>query len=253
MKILFLGRKKYAAEMLKWTVEAGQSVVGVVTDSQFSNSVTMRTAKELGIPVLSIEQAGKEFIFNKEYADLVISYLFWKKIKEPFISTPKCGCINFHPALLPEWKGLAGYNIAILYKLKEWGASAHYVDKEIDTGKIIRMYKFNFDYRYETAKSLEEKTQKIQCDLYKSVLTDVINGTIDNSKLLPNIGGIYISKKEMLSMMQIDPVKDDIPLKCHAFWFPPYSGATMELQGKQYTIVDNFILSQLKESDQTAL
>jgi methionyl-tRNA formyltransferase len=253
MRILFLGRKKYAAEMLRWTVETGQSVVGVITDSQFSNSITMRTAIELDIPVLSIEQAEKEFVSDREYADLVISYLFWKKIKEPFISRPKYGCVNFHPAPLPDWKGLGGYNIAILYKLKEWGASAHYVDQEIDTGKIIRVYKFNFDYRHETAKSLENKTQKMQCDLYKSVLTDIINGAIDNSKLLPNVGGAYISKKEMLSMMQVNPTKDDIALKCHAFWFPPYSGATVELQGKQYTLVDDFILSQLKETDQTAL
>jgi methionyl-tRNA formyltransferase len=179
--------------------------------------------------------------------------LYWKKIREPLISTPALGCINFHPAILPDWKGLAGYNIAILYKLKEWGASAHYVDKEIDTGKIIRTFKFDFDYRFETAKSLEEKTQKIQCELYRSVLIDIINENIADDELLPNFGGRYISKKEMLSMMHIDPIKDDISLKYRAFWFPPYSGATIELQGKRYTLVDDFILSQLKESDQTAL
>jgi methionyl-tRNA formyltransferase len=145
-----------------------------------------------------METAAKNIAADCEYVDLVISYLFWKKIKEPFITTPKFGCINFHPALLPEWKGLAGYNVAILYKLKEWGVSAHYVDQGIDTGKIIRVYKFSFDYRYETAKSLEGKTQQIQCDLYKSVLTDIINGTIDNNNLLPNVGDTYISKKNAL-------------------------------------------------------
>jgi methionyl-tRNA formyltransferase len=217
MKILFLGRKEYAAEMLQWTVvEMKQTVVGVVTDNH--NSPSAIKANELNIPVISIEQAEYEFVSNKNYADLVISYLYWKKIKEPFISTPKLGCINFHPAILPDWKGTVGYNIAILYKLKEWGASAHYVDKNIDTGKIISVYKFNFDYRYETAKSLEEKTQKIQCDLYRSVITYIINGNINN---------------------------DDITLKCHAFWFPPW-GATIELQGKEYTIIDDFILSQIK-------
>jgi methionyl-tRNA formyltransferase len=253
MKILFLGRKKYAAEMLKWTVDKGQSVVGVVTDSQYPDSPTAKTARELGIPIVTLEQAEQAFISDNKYADLVISYLFWKKIKEPFISMPKLGCINFHPAILPDWKGLAGYNIAILYKLKEWGASAHYVDQDIDTGKIIRVYKFNFDYRYETAKSLEEKTQKIQCDLYRSVLTDIINETLLDRELIPNTGGRYISKKEMFSMMQIDPISDDITLKCHAFWFPPYSGAPVELHGKRYTLVDDFILSQLKEPDQTSL
>lgn len=154
--------------MLQWAVDSGQTVIGVVTDSQIQNSPTAKKAYELNIPVLSIEKATENFYSNPEYADLVVSYLYWKKIKVPLINAPKLGCINFHPAILPDWKGMAGYNIAILYKLKEWGASAHYVDENIGTGKIIRLFKFNFDYRYETALSLEQKTQTTQCDLYRS-------------------------------------------------------------------------------------
>jgi methionyl-tRNA formyltransferase len=247
MKILFLGRKDYAAKMLQWTVDIGQTVVGIVTDNQVPDSQIMKKAKELTVPVISIEQAEQNFLLDKNYADLVISYLYQKKIKEPLISMPKYGCINFHPAILPDWKGVAGYNMAILYKLKEWGTSAHYVDENIDTGKIIRVYRFNFDYRYETAKSLEQKTQNIQGDLYRSVLTDIIEGNLDDNELIPNTGGVYISRREMLKMMQIDTLHDDITLKCHAFWFPPYSGATIELQGKRYTLVDDLILSNLKD------
>lgn len=54
------------------------------------------------------------------------------------------------------------------------GATAHYVDEKIDTGSIIKVFKFNFDYRIETAYSLEKKTQNIQMELYKSVMLDVI-------------------------------------------------------------------------------
>jgi methionyl-tRNA formyltransferase len=248
MKILFMGRKKSAAAILQWTVNIGQDVIGVITDSGESGAPVIKMAKKLKIPLISVEDAAEAFLADKGYADLVVSYLYKRRIKEPFISTPIYGCINFHPAILPDWKGLAGHNLAILYKLKEWGASAHYVDANIDTGKIIRVFRFNFDYRYETAKSLEGKTQNIQQDLYKSVLADLIDNKISEDGLIPNIGGRYISKKEMLAMMQIDPVQDDIALKCHAFWFPPYSGATMELQGKQYTLVDDFILSQLKRT-----
>jgi methionyl-tRNA formyltransferase len=253
MKILFMGRKKYAAEMLRWTIGVGHTIVGVVTDSHLSNSPTTIMANNLHVPVVSLEKAEQSFYADNVYADLVVSYLYWTKIKEPFISIPKLGCINFHPAILPDWKGLAGYNIAILNKLTDWGASAHYVDTDIDTGKIIRVYRFNFDYRYETAKSIEEKTQRMQCDLYKSVITDIANGNISDSQLIQNVGGTYISKKEMLAMMQIDPIRDDIALKCHAFWFPPYSGATIEIQGKRYTLVDDLILSQLKDDDQTVI
>lgn len=253
MKILFMGRKKYAAEMLKWTLEMKQEVVAVVTDNQFINSPTMIMANKFGLPVISLEQAEQLFRKNKNYADLVVSYLFWRRIKEPLISAPKYGCINFHPAILPDWKGVAGYNIAILNKLSQWGASSHYVDENIDTGKIIRVFKFSFDYRYETARSLEEKTQKIQCDLYKSVLTDVIrNGRITHG-LQENKDGVYISKKEMFNLMKIKPENDDVELKCHAFWFPPYHGAYIEINGKKYTLVDDYILSQLKDEDQTVI
>jgi methionyl-tRNA formyltransferase len=248
MKIVFLGRKEYAAKMLSWTaIDMKQTIVGVVADGNYTDTFPLiETAKRLNVPIMSYQEIEKRIAENNAYADLIVSYLYPQKIREPLISCPKNGCINFHPALLPAWKGVGGYNIAILYKLKEWGASAHYVDEYIDTGKIIRVYRFNFDYRHETAKSLEQKTQNILWDLYKSVMADIISGSLREEDLIQNIGGTYISKKELRAMMPVNPQIDDIDLKCRAFWFPPYSGATIELQGKKYTLVDDLILSQLK-------
>lgn len=252
MNIIFMGRKSYAAQLLEWTVQQGINVLAVVTDSHFANSPTTKKAKQLGIPVLSLEEAEKMVEENPNKIDLVISYLYWRKIKEPLISTPKYGCINFHPAILPDWKGTAGYNVAILNKLEEWGATAHYVNENIDTGDIIKIYKFNFDYRYETAQSLEEKTQKIQVDLYKSVITDVKN--TGRLKCIPqkNNEGIYISRNEMESMKEIDINNDDIDLKIRAFWFPPYTGAFIEVDGKKYTLINDDILKQLGNSGETS-
>ena len=251
MNILFMGRKKYAAELLEWTVAIGQKVVAVVTDSHFKNSPTTKKAVILGIPVISLEEAETMIGNGQLSVDLVVSYLFWKRIKQPLINSPKYGCINFHPAILPNWRGTAGYNIAILNRLTEWGATAHYVDESIDTGKIIKIYKFNFDYRYETALSLEEKTQNIQMDLYKSVITDVIKCGLLES-IPQNIQeGTYISRKHMEDMKKIDLKKDDIDLKIRAFWFPPYTGAYIELEGNKYTLINDQILKQLRKKDET--
>ena len=252
LNILFMGRKKYAAEMLRWTYEKGQNIVAVVTDSHFPNSPTAQMAKTLSIPVISLQEAEKMVNDDKAKVDLVISYLYWKKIKEPLISSPRLGCINFHPAILPDWKGMAGYNIAILNKLKEWGATAHYVDHDIDTGEIIRVFRFSFDYRLETAQSLEKKTQQIQCDLYKSVMSDILKTGSRFVETIPNKGGTYISHRKMLEMMEVHPETDDVTLKVHAFWFPPYHGANISINGKTYTLVDEDILKQLKAPDQTA-
>lgn len=247
-----MGRKKYAAELLEWTLKQGIEIVGVVTDSHFLNSPTAKKATELKIPIITLEEAEKRLLSPNHNIDLVVSYLFWRKIKEPIISGPRYGCINFHPALLPDWRGTAGYNIAILKKLPEWGATAHYVDNEIDTGSIIRTYKFNFDYRIETAASLEKKTQIIQMELYKSVLLDVkSNGRIDSNNQLKE-EGTYISRNAMEGMKRIDIDNDDIDLKIRAFWFPPHDGAYIEINGKNYTLINKFILEQLSEKDVTA-
>ena len=245
MRILFMGRKKHAAEMLKWTVDQGHEVVSVVTDNHINNSPTAAMCRQLQIKMISLEEA-KEFAGEaSNMVDLVISYLYWRKIKEPLISSPRIGCINFHPAPLPDWKGVAGYNIAILNKLSTWGASAHVVDENIDTGSIIKIFRFNFDHRLETASSLEQKTQHIQRELYKSVLTDISEYNGIKGPLIPNTGGTYITKKEMLKMMKVLP-GDDIDAKIRAFWYPPHHGAYIEINNVKYTLVNDLILNKLQ-------
>lgn len=255
MKIIFMGRKIYAAKMLKWTVEQGIDVAFVCTDLQFSNSPTMLEAKDLGIPVISMEDAEEYVSTHPNEIDLIVSYLYWRKIREPLISKPRYGCINFHPAILPDWRGTAGYNIAILHRLPEWGATAHYVNNEIDTGAIIKVFKFHFDYRMETARSLEKKTQNIQMELYKSVILDVL----EQGKLAcfdqDQETGTYISKKEMIDMMKLDLdnlENEDLDLKIRAFWYPPYDGAGFEVNGKFYTLVNREILRMLQDKNATA-
>lgn len=252
MKIIYMGRKKYSAELIEWTLNQGIQIEAVVTDSHFVNSPTAKKARDLGLPVISMEEAEKIMLDDNHDIDLVVSYLFWRKIREPLISAPRFGCINFHPAILPDWRGTAGYNVAILNKLYEWGATAHYVDNSIDTGDIIKIYKFNFDYRLETSKSLEKKTQEIQVELYKSVLLDVKEkGRLESFKQLHN-EGTYISRNQMEAMKKIDLENDDIDLKIRAFWFPPYNGAYVEVKGIKYTLINDFILQQLIDKDSTS-
>lgn len=250
MNIIFMGRKKYSALLLKWLTAIGVCIDAVVTDSQFSNSPTAAKAKELGIDVVS--QAEAENIVLKKEVDLVVSYLYWNKIKEPLISKPKFGCINFHPAILPDWKGTAGYNVAILNKLKKWGATAHYIDEDIDTGKIIKIFDFSFDYRVETALSLEKKTQEIQMALFKSVILDVIEkGKLKTENQKHK--GTYISREQMEKMKEIDMQNDDIDLKIRAFWFPPYDGANIDIGGKKYTLINKDILKSISDKEETFL
>lgn len=256
MKMIFMGRKKQAAELLKWTIEQGIEVVRVCTDNQFENSPTTEMAKQLNIPVVSMEEAEEYVNVHPGEIDLVTSYLYWRKIRKPLIEGPKFGCINFHPAILPDWKGCGGYNVAILNKLPQWGVTAHYVNEDIDTGKIIKVDKFDFDYKTATAKSLEIISQEKLVALYKEIVLAVKQKGILETIDVDNTKGTYISRKQMNEMKEIkleELNSEDLDLKIRAFWFPPYDGAYIEVNGVKYTLVDKQILDKLVDSDTTAL
>lgn len=255
MKIIFMGRKQYSAQLLEWTVNQGIEVVAVCTDNQFPNSPTAEKAVCLKIPVISMEEAEK-LVLERNDIDLVVSYLYWRKIRKPLIEGPKYGCINFHPAILPDWRGTAGYNVAILYGLQEWGATAHYVDESIDTGRIIQVKKFAFDPDCSTVVTLERKTQEIQMELYKEIVLQVAANGILPSTAQDMAQGRYISRQEMEDMKAIDLQKDTremIDRKIRAFWFPPYDGANITVNGKRYTLIDEKILKTLVPDNVTSM
>lgn len=241
MRILFLGSNLDAVSLLRWTTEqAGGKIIGVVGDGPLT-----AYAKSNSYPVYSLEEASAQMIADTGWAELVVSYLYWRILKPPMIDIPKYGCINFHPAPLPDYKGRAGCSFAILDKLSEWGCTAHYVDEGIDTGNVIEVRRFPFDWRQETGISLKKKTFKIQTQLYKDVIERVLKeGRVECTPQDLHIGR-YISTQDMLTAMEVKE-DDDIDAKIQAFWFPPHEGAYIKMQnGRRYTLVNERILSQL--------
>jgi len=74
--------------------------------------------------------------------DIIYSIAFPQRIGEQVINVPKHGCINFHDSLLPSYRGLCAYFWIMTDNQKESGISAHFIDKDLDTGKIILQKKF---------------------------------------------------------------------------------------------------------------
>ncbi|MEX0333140.1 formyltransferase family protein [Vibrio tubiashii] len=249
IKVLFMGRKNVAAKCLHYLLKCqGIDIVGVITDSQLENSTTAKLAAQYNLPIFSFEQALAK-LKNKELMfDLGISMLFWRKLKDEFLTVPSLGIINFHPAPLPEYKGTAGYNLAILDGLDSWGMTAHYVDESIDTGDIIKVLRFNICSVSETVQSLESISQDYLFDLFIDVINKVEKSMPNKVESTPNIGGRYISRSEMESMKEIKP-GDDVSRKIRAFWFPPYDGAYIIIDEKKYSLVDRNILESLSSDN----
>lgn len=248
VKVLFMGRKPVAEKALRWLLSNNNvDVIGVLTDSHLENSPCAETAKSNSIPIYEYD-AALELINNGELNfDLGLSMLYWRKLKEGFVHAPKLNTINFHPAPLPEYKGTAGYNMAVLDGLSEWGMTAHYVDEEIDTGEIIEVLSFPICKETETAQSLEKISQDKLYQLFVEVVSKVL-AKKEILKSYPNVGGRYISRAQMEEMKEIKD-DDDIPRKIRAFWFPPYDGAYIKINGNKYTLVDEQILNKLSDSD----
>jgi methionyl-tRNA formyltransferase len=245
-KVLFMGRKPVAAECLEWLVKSDlYEVVGVLTDDHLPVSITADVAKLHGIPLYKFNDALGAMSLGQLTFDIGFSMLYWRKLKGLFLSLPTLGTINFHPAPLPDFKGTGGYSIAIMKKLDEWGVSAHYTNESIDTGSIIQVKRFEFDSETATALSLEAQSQEM---LFQSFVEVAELAANSDSRLetSPNNGGIYVSRPEMEAMKEVTE-GDDVDKKIRAFWFPPYDGAFVSINGTRYTLVNPEILDELAD------
>ncbi|RYH45061.1 MAG: formyl transferase [Alcaligenaceae bacterium] len=252
IRILLMGRKKVTADLLERLVKNKHvSVVGVLTDNHLEGSLTTLTAERHGIRLFTFEEASRALKIGDLCFDLGLSVLYWRKLKEEFLTIPSKGVINFHPAPLPQYKGTGGYNLAILEAKSYWGVSAHYVDESIDTGPIIAVREFDIDVDAETCVSLERKSMME----LERLVNEVVSRALDSPGLLEskcNVGGRYVSRQEMEAMKRIDPA-DDLERKIRAFWFPPYDGAYIEIDGAKYTLVSRPLLESLAPLGSTSL
>ena len=262
LRVILMGKDKPVVRKgLDYLVQHGYRIVAVVgpETGPATGRRLVDIAARRGIPTTTDEtlydvlegRTGPERLpFSLDKIDLVISLLFWKRIRKPIIRLPKIACINFHPAPLPEFRGVGGYNIAILENLKYWGAAVHFVDESFDTGELIDVRRFEIDPSRETALTLEQTTQNVLFELFKDTMEKVtrdrkLTGT-------PQSEGRYFSKEdfERLRRIQPDDSQETIAHKVRAFWYPPKGGASILINGSEYTVIDENILARIvKPSD----
>jgi methionyl-tRNA formyltransferase len=237
--------KRSAVRALEHLVDTGWEVRAVVAaePDAFTRPEQRldQAAERHGLPLTDVG-AVYERLGGGEEVDVVVSFLFWERIREPLISAPRVGCLNFHPAPLPDIRGLGGFNVAIAEGMSEWGVSAHFVDADFDTGDLVGVDRFPLDPDTETAYSLDVKSQARLYELFADVMDRVSAG--EELPRTPQGDGRYISREEFEELRSICP-GDDVERKVRAFWYPPYPGATIEVDGRELTVVDERLLREL--------
>lgn len=148
LRIVFMGTPDFAVPSLANLVENGYNVVGVVTmpdkaigrhHDVLQSSPVKQYAVSHDIPVLQPEKL-KDEAFLKELgelkADLQIVVAF-RMLPQVVWGMPQLGTFNLHAALLPQYRGAAPINWAIINGDKETGITTFFLDEDIDTGRII--------------------------------------------------------------------------------------------------------------------
>lgn len=147
LRIVYLGTPEFAVASLQALVEGGYNVVAVVTmpdkpagrGHQLQFSDVKKYALSVGLPVLQPEKLKDEaFIeaLRSYHADLQIVVAF-RMLPEVVWAMPRLGTFNLHASLLPQYRGAAPINWAVMNGDQETGATTFLLKHEIDTGNMI--------------------------------------------------------------------------------------------------------------------
>ena len=147
LRIIYLGTPEFATASLKALGEGGYNVVAVVTmpdkpagrGHQVQYSDVKKYALEAGLPILQPEKLNDEAFLEelRSYqADLQIVVAF-RMLPEVVWTMPRLGTFNLHASLLPQYRGAAPINWAVMNGDKETGVTTFLLKHEIDTGNLI--------------------------------------------------------------------------------------------------------------------
>ena len=153
LRIVFMGTPEFAVESLKSLVEGGYNVVAVVTQPDkpvgrhqdtLQPSQVKQYALSQGLPVLQpVKMKDPEFVeqLRSYQADLQVVVAF-RMLPEVVWDMPRFGTFNVHAALLPQYRGAAPINWAVINGETETGVTTFFLDHDIDTGRIIMQKPF---------------------------------------------------------------------------------------------------------------
>ena len=187
LRIIFMGTPEFAVASLQALLLAECNVVAVVTAAdkpggrgmQLQQSAVKKFALEKGLPVFQPEKLRNEVFLSalKELqADLQIVVAF-RMLPEIVWNMPPLGTINLHGSLLPQYRGAAPINRAVMNGETETGVTTFLLQQEIDTGNILLQDKLSIGQN-ETAGELHDRMKDLGADLVVKTVKAFAEGTL---------------------------------------------------------------------------
>jgi methionyl-tRNA formyltransferase len=244
-QILFYGTPEFAAHSLRLLIEKEFNIIGVVTAPdkpagrglQIQLSDVKKAAIELGIPTFQpTNLKSEEFaqVLNQLQPDMQIVIAF-RMLPEKVWAFPPMGTFNLHASLLPQYRGAAPINHAIINGESTTGVTTFLIEKEIDTGKILMQKEVAISAQ-DTAKTLHDKLMIEGAEL----VAKTAEGLIQNI-LIPQAQEVVFAELKHAPKLfpdncKIDWNRDASDVYNFIRGLSPYPAAKTEFMGRNYKI-----------------
>lgn len=251
LRIVFMGTPDFAVESLKALVDNDYNIVGVVTmpdkpsgrGHKIQYSAIKNYALEHNLPLLQPEKLKDEAFLNELKvweADLQIVVAF-RMLPEVVWNMPRFGTFNLHASLLPQYRGAAPINWAIINGEKETGATTFFLTHEIDTGKVILQEKIKIEDNDNVGK-IHDELMHAGAELVCKTVDLILEGKVDavsQEQLFTNEKDLKSAPKIFKETCRIDWNKSAGDIHNFIRGLSPYPAAWTELyvEGKEPQIV----------------
>ncbi len=187
LRLVFMGTPEFAVASLDVLLKEGCNIVGVVTapdkeagrGMQLQQSAVKKYAVEKGLLILQPEKLkNPEFLelLRSLNADLQVVVAF-RMLPEVVWNMPPMGSVNLHGSLLPQYRGAAPINWAVINGEKETGVTTFKLKHEIDTGDILLQERFPIGEN-ETAGEVHDRMKEIGAQLLVKTIKGLAEGTL---------------------------------------------------------------------------
>ncbi len=251
MRVVFMGTPDIAATCLKKVLEEGFEVVGVYTQPDRPKG---RGMKMVYSPVKEVALANDLPVFQPEnfredatvqaladlQPDVVAVVAYGRILPQRVLDIPTCGCINIHASILPQYRGSAPYQWAVLNGEKETGVTAQHMVLEMDAGDVIDVAKTHIGEN-ETAGELLDRLAVLGAELLCKTLSRAKCG--DKCCGCPQDPNC-VSFAPMLdkTMCPIDWTKTAQQVHDHVRGLHPWPVATAEIAGTKFKIHSTVVI-----------
>lgn len=244
MRVVFMGTPDIAATCLKKISDDGFRVVGVYTQPdrpkgrgmKMAVSPVKELAQSVGISVYQPQTFRDEEVVAQLRAlqpDVIAVVAYGRILPQCVLDIPPKGCINVHASLLPQYRGSAPYQWAVLDGQGKTGVSVQFMSAGVDEGDVIAATETPIGEN-ETAGQLLDRLAVLGADLLSRTLTDIQSGTVSAVAQDPALA----SYAPMLGkeLCPIDWTKTARQVHNHVRGLNPWPCATANLGGTNFKI-----------------